>query len=387
MDEMRLLILDDEAQIGEMICLLVQSAGFEARSTIDPNTFFGLLESWNPTHICLDLVMPEMDGVEVIGALAKAQCTATIIILSGVNTRVIAAAERSAAEHGLLIAGSLSKPFRPDSFLDLLSRCPPTVSSSHALGVVAEFDESDLEAGIQRQEFYVAYQPKINLKTSCIAGFEALLRWKHPEVGLIPPDVFIPVAERVGLISQLTYLVVDHSFAWHSRVGIGSIAINLSARSLDNADFVENVVSLGAKYGISTDNVIFELTETSAMADPTASLDLLTRLRVKGFHLSIDDFGTGFSSMQQLVRLPFSEIKVDRSFCMTARTSEESRSVIRSILTLGSSLGLRTVAEGVEDAETLDYLANNGCDLAQGYHIARPMPAAEASSWLTSRAR
>ncbi len=387
MDDMRLLILDDEAEIGEMICLLARSAGLEARSTIDPGTFFGLLESWDPTHICLDLVMPDMDGVEVIGALAKVHCRAKLIIVSGVNTRVIAAAERSAAEHGLIIAGTLSKPFRPDSLLDLLNWHPSTVLSSHTLGAVADFDGTELEAGIRRQEFFVAYQPKINLRTGDIAGFEALLRWKHREMGAIPPDVFIPVAERAGLINDLTYLVAERAFAWHSRVGVGSIAINLSTHSLDNPEFVENIIALGAKYGIATRNVIFELTETSAMADPTASLDLLTRLRVKGFHLSIDDFGTGFSSMQQLVRLPFSEIKVDRSFCMTARTSAESRSVIESILTLGHSLGLRTVAEGVEDGETLDYLTKKGCDLAQGYHIARPMPAEEVSCWLTSRAR
>lgn len=386
MDELRLLILDDDAEVGEMICMLAQSAGFEARSSVESNAFFGLLASWDPTHICLDLVMPDMDGVEVIGALARAQCQSKLIILSGVNTRVLAAAERSAAEHGLVIAGTLSKPFRPDSFLDLLNWTPPTVSSSHALGVVADFDASELEAGIRRQEFHVVYQPKVNLKTSGIAGFEALLRWKHQELGPIPPDVFIPFAERAGLINQLTYLVADHSFAWHARVGIGSIAINLSARSFDNPDFVEKIVSLAAKYGIATENVIFELTETSAMADPTSSLDLLTRLRVKGFHLSIDDFGTGFSSMQQLVRLPFSEIKVDRSFCMTATTSCESRSIIQSIIKLGSSLGLRTVAEGVEDAETLQFLTEHGCDLAQGYHIAKPMPADEVSCWLTSRA-
>ncbi|HSP01151.1 MAG TPA: EAL domain-containing protein, partial [Thioalkalivibrio sp.] len=162
-----------------------------------------------------------------------------------------------------------------------------------------------------------------------------------------------------------------------------SLSVNISARTLNDLGLIDRLVERCQRLQIHPASLIFELTETSAMDDPITSLDLLTRLRMKGFHLSIDDFGTGFSSMVQLVRLPFSEIKVDKSFVMTAMESRESRTVIRSIVELGHGLGLRCTAEGVETQEALEYVTEVGCDLAQGYHIARPMPGEDALAWMT----
>jgi EAL domain-containing protein (putative c-di-GMP-specific phosphodiesterase class I) len=202
------------------------------------------------------------------------------------------------------------------------------------------------------------------------------------------PDYFIPIAERVGLIDALTSQIFDQSLKWFSISFADSplkMSMNLSAKSLVDINLADGLSDLCHQNQVGPERVVLELTETSAMVDPILSLDLMTRFRVKGFQLSLDDFGTGYSSMVQLVRLPFSEIKVDKSFVVLAQQSRESRTVIKSIIDLGHSLGLAVTAEGVEDVETLNYLNSLGCDLAQGYFIARPMPGDAARNWVEQR--
>jgi len=221
----------------------------------------------------------------------------------------------------------------------------------------------------------------------------------HPLQGIIMPDQFIPFAESHGLIDELTDQVLVQSIDWFAKWFPGSqlsVAVNMSARSASaqlqsasglprqpkNFSLVERIRVLCDAKCLDPSKVILEWTETSAMEDPKSSLDLLTRLRMNGFQLSIDDFGTGYSSMVQLVRLPFSEIKVDKSFVISATRSVESRAVVKSIVDLGHSLELRVVAEGVEDADTLRYVEDVGCDLAQGYFIGRPMSGDAVLGWI-----
>ena len=234
----------------------------------------------------------------------------------------------------------------------------------------------------------MGYQPKVELKSGVTAGFEALVRWQHPDRGIVPPDAFISVAEECGLIDELTTEVLDQSLKWFSRSFPRSelkLSLNISAVSLVDIQMADRLFDICSRYSVAPGRVVLELTETSAMVDPTLSLDLMTRFRLKDFHLSLDDFGTGYSSMVQLVRLPFSEIKVDKSFVVNAKQSSESRTVIKSIVDLGHSLGLEVTAEGVEDQETLNYLHKVGCDLAQGYFIAPPLPGEAAYLWLERR--
>lgn len=397
MGDRRLLILDDDPMTGETIQRIAEFAGLEAHFTPDPNRFFDLLDNWLPTHIALDLLMPAMDGMQVIAQLAQQSCRAKIIITSGVGSRVLDAAGRSAAEHGLDIAGVLAKPFSPPQLRALLLSPSTPVLSPPAAIAPAELPEitlNDLHQAIERQEFVVAYQPKVRCITGELAGVEALVRWAHPRYGLLQPGRFVSLMEHYHLIDHLTEQVIEQALAWFgpfcseatqlaSTTAHGlKLSVNISARTLVNSALFERVQERCQVYCVDPNQLIFELTETSAMDDPVASLDLLTRLRMIGFHLSIDDFGTGFSSMLQLVRLPFSEIKVDRSFVMTAMTSSESRTVVKFIVDLGHSLGLSCTAEGVEDAETLAYLTDIGCDLAQGYYIAHPLMGDDFSQWL-----
>jgi len=401
----RLLILDDDPLVGCTIQFIAEDVGLETRFTSTPEDFFEILESWKPTHIALDLIMPAMDGVEVMKHLAREACGARLIITSGVGSRVLDAAGRSAAERGLDILGVLSKPFSAGDLRRLLlteapRSTPPPRPTPSAVGF--EISESDIRLALENREFIVVYQPKIDCSSGSLAGFEGLVRWIHPDYGPISPDRFIPLAEASGLIDELTEQVIEESLGWFAPLcrpsGSGrtagvrpeivdglSLSINISAKTLNDVRFVDRLEMHCMGRGLAPERLIFELTETSAMDDPVASLALLTRLRVKGFHLSIDDFGTGFSSMLQLVRLPFSEVKVDKSFVMTAMQSEESRTVVKSIVDLGHSLDLRTVAEGVESAEALAYLAEIGCSLAQGFHIARPMSGEATLKWIDER--
>jgi EAL domain-containing protein (putative c-di-GMP-specific phosphodiesterase class I)/DNA-binding NarL/FixJ family response regulator len=404
----RLLILDDDPHLGGVMKTIAEKFGAVVRLTAGPGEFFDEFESWRPTLIALDLVMPQMDGIQVLAELAKRHCGARIIITSGQDGRVLDAAGRTATEQGLAIAGILSKPFPIAAFRALLRDARPlgaghpaasARAASSAAAPVFTPSAASIDQALQTKQFRPAFQPKVQCADGRLSGFEALARWLHPQYGQIGPDLFIPVAERSGLIDALTYQILDQALDWLARyfpqppgtlgnspaatiTGGISLAVNISANTLKDAGFVENVTDRCNRFGIQPERLSFELTESSAMDDPVASLALLTRARLKGFHLSLDDFGTGFSSMLQLVRLPFSEIKIDRSFVMTATRSAESRAVVKSVVDLGASLGLVTVAEGVEDAETLEFLRDIGCDLAQGYHISRPMLAGAVDEWL-----
>lgn len=407
--QIRLLILDDDAAVCRTLKAMAEAVGAQACICTRPAAFFEALAEWVPTHIALDLSMPDMDGVQVIAELANRGCTARIIISSGLDSKLLKAASRSAGENGLDIAGVLPKPFTLSLLRSLLREggkermgsqsAPVGQAGSPPQGKAVAPTAADLKRALQQGELSVAYQPKIACATGELKGFEALARWTHPRLGAIGPDVFIPLAEAQGLIDAVTERVLAIALAWfagwargrHANASVAlaasraTLSINLSARTLRNTELIESMQGQCEAVGIDPARVMFELTETSTMDNPTAALGLLTRLRMKGFHLSIDDFGTGYSSMLQLVRLPFSEIKVDRSFVRTAATSQESRTVIRSIVELGRSLGLTSTAEGIEDEAALAYLKQIGCDQAQGFYIARPMTGDATLAWIEQR--
>jgi len=388
----RLLVLDDDAEVGHTIRAMAESVGFEVRAATQAAEFFLIEADWRPTHVALDLVMPDIDGVEVLRQLARQHSAATIIITSGAGSRVIEAAQRGSLEHGLDVIGSLSKPFAPSELRALLLQDRPNPAIARPRPgspdpPQGEISEAALQAGLEARQLSVFYQPKISCSDGEIAGFEALVRWKHPERGLIRPDAFIPVAERTGLIRELTVQVMDMALGWlaaSDRDRKYLLSVNISAQSLGDMRFADEISSACKDKGVEPDRIILEITETSAMADPLTTLDLLTRLRIKGFQLSIDDFGVGFSSMVQLARLPFSELKVDMSFVKNLARSGESKKIVQGIIGLAHSLGLRVTAEGVEDGDALNYLRSAKCDLAQGYFIGRPMDQTAILNWVAA---
>jgi diguanylate cyclase (GGDEF)-like protein len=245
---------------------------------------------------------------------------------------------------------------------------------------------AELRHAIESRELSVVYQPKADVGTGEVASVEALLRWHHPRNGFVPPDQFIPVAEHTGLIKPLTHFVLDAALAqcraWELAGSPLKVAVNLSVRSLLDADLVTDLARLLRHWNVSPGSLQLEITESSIMADPTRSLATLTKLSEMGVGLSIDDFGTGYSSLSHLKRLPVDEIKIDKSFVMGMIDDENDAVIVRSIIDLGRNLGLRVVAEGVENTAMMRRLRVLGCDVAQGYGLSRPLPAPVLDDWL-----
>jgi diguanylate cyclase (GGDEF)-like protein len=250
---------------------------------------------------------------------------------------------------------------------------------------------SELRTALVRGEVVNYYQPQLDLSTGAVTGVEALVRWHHPTFGLIPPGEFVPFAEHTGLIRPLTSFVlrtaVEQARAWLDAGLDIAVAVNLSARSLHDSAISDEIARLLFEFSLPADRLQLEITESSIMADPTRAKRVLDQLDAMGLHLSIDDFGTGYSSLAYLQDLPVREIKIDRSFVTNVLENPRDRVIVRSTIDLARHLGLRSTAEGIETAESQAWLAAAGCDFGQGFHIARPMPPAEATTWLVAAAR
>jgi EAL domain-containing protein (putative c-di-GMP-specific phosphodiesterase class I)/ActR/RegA family two-component response regulator len=382
----KLLVLDDDDAVAKTIAFVAEGLGFSVRVHSDPIPFFEDVDVWEPSHIALDLVMPAMDGVEVIRNLARLKCPSAIIITSGMGTKVLESAHLSAVERGLFVKGVLPKPFDNRILKGLLT--DSSLGKGDAAGLYVrqsrlDIVERTIRYGIGQHQFKLYYQPKIDFATGLAVGFEGLMRWEHPDFGTIFPDAFIGIAERTGQIDEMTRCIVEDGLRWIGDFDESvTLALNISASSLKDEGLVDDLNNACKSLSVNPNRVILELTETSTMMDPVESLALLTRLRLKGFRLSIDDFGTGYSSMVQLARLPFSELKVDKSFIVAMEHSEEARKIVASTVGLGHSLGLTTVAEGVESQAIHEQLRDLGCHLGQGYFYAKPMNEKQAATWL-----
>ncbi len=257
--------------------------------------------------------------------------------------------------------------------------------SREQLGLLGE-----LRRALDSDELVLWFQPKIDLHDRSFTGAEALLRWQHPTRGLVPPGAFLPAAERTALIRPLTRWVLDAALAecqrWKDRGQVLRVAVNVSARNLLDADFADDVLGLLARWGLPASCLVLEVTESAIMLDPDRAEEILSRFAGRGIELSIDDFGAGYTSLAHLRTLPVKELKIDRSLVARMAVSDGDAVIVSSVVDMVHRLGLRTVAEGVEDEATLERLTQMGCDVAQGFHIARPMPAAELNRWCADRA-
>ena len=383
----RLLILDDDPAVASTVRMMAERIGCEVRTADKAQLFYAQIETWDPTDILIDLVMPLIDGVEVLLELSRRGCRARIVIVSGAGSRVLDAARRAAAEYGLETVGVLPKPFTFGKFRWVLNHgvagdlAPRQASAPDPSQIAAD----ELRAAIEKREIAVVYQPKLQCQGLRLSGFEALARWTHPSKGPIAPSLFIPMAENCGLIDALTQIVFEDALGWlgasfpRSKM---TMAFNFSIHALSDIRLPDSLAATARARGIDPKRVILELTETSAMADPGMTISLATRLRLKGFRLSIGDFGVGYSSLAQLARLPFSELKIDASFVRGIAGNKESSKIVKAIVDLGHSLGLHVVADGVEDKGALDAVTELRCDFAQGDFIAGPMSGDAVAIWL-----
>jgi EAL domain-containing protein (putative c-di-GMP-specific phosphodiesterase class I) len=245
---------------------------------------------------------------------------------------------------------------------------------------------SELQQGIAKDQLILFYQPKIDLHTNRVVGVEALVRWQHPQLGIIAPDQFLPLAERTGLMASLTHCVLREACIQY-RVWTGhgmkiKIAVNLSAHVLHDTEFPTQLRTLLKTMDVPADALMCEITESSIMGDLALASQNLNQLQSLGLSFSIDDFGTGYSSLAYLKNLPVEELKIDKSFTQNMLSNDKDAAIVRSTIELSHNLGLRVVAEGVENEEVLQALRVLGCDVAQGYYISHPIPGSKIPDWL-----
>ncbi len=247
----------------------------------------------------------------------------------------------------------------------------------------------DLRRALEHEELMLHFQPKVSISTGAVVGVEALVRWQHPEHGLLYPDAFIPLAEHTGLIGALTRYVLSCALAqariWSDSGAPLTVSVNLSARNLVDERLPAQVADLLRTHGVPPALLELEITESAIMTDPDRAQRLLAALTALGVRISIDDFGAGYTSLGQLKNLPVTELKIDRSFVMTMIEDHRNALIVQSVVDLGHNLGLTLVAEGVESAQALATLAAFGCDVAQGYHLCRPVPGADLDRWRRTR--
>lgn len=381
--ENTLLILDDDAAVAQTIGFIAKGLDFSVHHFEDPEPFFEALLMLQPSHVALDLIMPRMDGIEVLRRLAQTGCNASLILTSGMGQKVLESAQATAFERGLNIVGVLPKPFRPQALRELLTQHQtkqrPAVPFATAPTVAL------LATAIEQKKLSIVLQPKMDIHSQRIVCAEVLSRWNDPELGSIPPDTFIPLAESHGLMQALTACVLDQALQWFvgsPLFAYGSFAINLSTSCLVDVHLADRIEAACLNLDVAPQKLTLEVTESTAMDRTADCFDTLTRLRLKGFRLSVDDFGTGYSSLAQLARMPLSEIKIDKSFVMKLQSSADALKIVDATIRMAKGMGLTSVAEGVENAEVLNTLKSLGCSLAQGYFISRPLPAAQFDIWL-----
>ncbi|MBC7404859.1 MAG: response regulator [Cytophaga sp.] len=386
--DLHVMILDDNAIEMELVCVSLRKLGVARIATCaDGHHALAVVRTYSPDILLCDLAMPGMDGISFLRQVAEQGFAGSVIILSGVDSGVMKAAENLAKAYGLHLLAALSKPLQEDALQSALSRQLQVrpLQQKYINAAVLSIDE--LRQGMDENCIELFYQPKISVFDRQVVGVECLARWRHPIRGLLGPLTFIPVLETHGLIDALTKLVLEKGVQqladWNRQGHRFKISVNVSMDNLNQLDLPEEFESIVKKVGVSADQVTLELTESRLMENLTVSLEILTRLRLKGFGLSIDDFGTGFSTMENLKQLPFTELKIDRAFVNGASQDEAARAILGSSIQLGKIFNLKLVAEGVENQQDWDLIAHSGCDEVQGFFIAKPLPAHEFIDWKT----
>ncbi|NQD36153.1 EAL domain-containing response regulator [Permianibacter sp. IMCC34836] len=342
-----------------------------------------------PDILLVDLEMPGMDGIELLQQVMQRNLRMEVVIVSSRENALLTTVEAMSQTLGIAILGALQKPLTLERLAGVLGQEKLVVGTAPK---ASAYSLDAITRAIDDHEFVCHYQPKVTLATGVIKGVEALARWQHPRDGIVYPDRFIDAIERHGAIMQrFTLALLDQVLAqlkyWHSGGLSLTVSLNISAQSFADARFVNQIIKKVEDSGVEPRHLILEVTETAIMTDIGASLGTLARLRLKGFGLSIDDYGTGFASMQQLSRIPATELKIDRIFVHGCHQRQHLIIMLESAIQMAEKLQLSVVAEGVELTEDWQKLKAMGCELAQGYLIAKAMPGDQLLPWIKTESK
>jgi EAL domain-containing protein (putative c-di-GMP-specific phosphodiesterase class I)/FixJ family two-component response regulator len=386
------LVIDDEAFMRKLLERQLQSVGCSRVTCFasGQDALAQIRTTDTPVDLVLcDLQMPVMDGIEVVRHLGQMGYRGALVLVSGEDTRTLVVAEKLARAHGIRVPGVLHKPVKPEQLKALIELTQAPVQAPRSPADRPKLGAADLTQALAKGQLVNHYQPKVCLQTGRVVGMEALVRWAHPDHGLIYPDVFIAMAEEHGLIDELTRVVLAgpggalrHLRGWMDRGLELHVAVNVSMDNLHDLSLPDFVASAAHEAGVGLGHLVLEITESRLNNDLVCASDILARLRLKRLRLSIDDFGTGYSSFVQLNDLPFDELKVDKRFVNNACRSHAQDSILQASSNLARNLSMTITGEGVETEDDWRHLQLRGCHLAQGYWIARPMAADMVPVWM-----
>ena len=385
--ELSILVVDDDRFMLKTLEVLLQQIGVTKIATSD-NAQDALKYIANPVNhidvIISDLNMPEMDGIQLLRHLGGLGVAMGIILVSGEDPRLLQSVKTLGETFDLMVLGTLGKPVAKQELEKLIGLYEPA-SDTPPTGPAAMVFADELKLAITNHELKVHYQPQISLIDGRIVGVEALARWNHHEKGAVSPIIFVGIAEKYNMIHELTNQIFEQAVTqasqWRSQGFDINLSVNFSAQALTQLDMPETIFDRLQGTALRPHNLTIEITESTLASDISIALDILTRLRLRGFGLSIDDFGTGFSSLEQLQKIPFTELKVDRSFVHNSHINKACQAILESSISLTKRLGIKSVAEGVENKGDLDLVKAEGCDIVQGYYFAKPMPPEDFIPW------
>jgi len=382
--DLTMLVVEDHDFQRRTVAIMLRSLGAkQVLEASDGHQALALINNAAPATVDLvmcDLDMPGMDGMEFIRHLGQANSEASVVIISAKEPALLASVERMTQAYNVRLIGVIEKPITLDLLREMIARHKPFIPKpKRPASSTPDFELKEILRGVQQKEFEPFFQPKVSFATGRITGAEALARWRHPERGLITPYAFIALLEKSENINELTFLMLEKAAqacrGWRANGNDWTISVNLSLASLTDTAIADRVTAIVRSAGLDPRHMMLEITESAAMSDIAPALENLARLRMHGFGLSIDDYGTGYASMQQLTRIPFTELKIDQGFVTGCVSNQSTRAIIQSSVEMARRLGIKSVAEGVETQADWDTLKAAGCDIAQGYFIAKPMDA------------
>ena len=392
--ELRFLVVEDQGfqrwAMGHMLETLGAAKIFSAA---DGQAALEIVKSLEPPVdvIVTDLNMPGMDGMEFIRHLGEMAVRVGLILASEQDRSVISSVTTMARNYGVDVLDAIEKPVTTKKLATALDRFSPRPPQAAERSAAPDFAIEDIVHGIARDEFEPYFQAKVEIASGKVQGAEALARWRHPQHGIVLPHAFIAKLEAAGQIDALTMSILAKAAAacrrWRGAGFDLTVCVNVSLASLADTTLADRILAVVGRHGVDPNHITLEITETAAASHLGKVLENLSRLRMRGFGLAIDHYGTGYSSMQQLVRIPFTELKIDQSFVRNAPAHPNSRAMLESSLEMAGKLGIAAVAEGVESRIEMRMLADLGCPLAQGYYIARPMASDDFLRWMIEEHR